>query len=430
MSTRLYKNRSNIINVFSLVLMLSLYDCYTVTADTLTFQDGIKDTDIHSTAGHYEQKVSSGAAKHENVELKKVVICNSSSIDNTFPLKSIVVFKPDSKLKPIMLVMHSYAGDKSQQVSRGEYFARKGFVAIMPDMRGRDDSAGERDDGGVEIMDIYDAYVETCKKYPSEADPDNVNIVGFSGGGGNVFSVVTKFPDLINVAGAYFGISDYGYWSRVNKHFAILHLGGGENEKSDRELARNSLNAVQNNPLTYIHMFWDEKEYICPGYFNTEYNRRAKKMGYTNTFLHCSKEHDKFRYIHGKMSWPTFINSLTFIIPQAKIKRNLKLNKTGKLIVPGFVKTRQFEIFLGKGNNAVAEVTYDISGNIWKFEFSRKSSHKDIRGWLAVKSKYDTSRIKIRENGKIFVNSSYDGGILKLKNIRLDSKYTIEFPKE
>ncbi len=337
------------------------------------------------------------------------VISYSSHIDKVSPLYALVAFRRDNKHKPIMVIMHSFGsvnGNKFQQKSRGIYFANKGFFSVLPDMRGRGGSAGHRDDGGLEIMDIYDAVQYVIRGYPQEVDSDNINIVGFSGGGGNVFSMITKFPDLINVAGAFFGISDYGYWAKHNKDFRNLSLGGTESEKSDRYMARNSLLGVINNPLTEIHLFWDEKEWICPPYFNVEYAKRARQLGYKNVFCHESKVGDKYRYYHGRLSWPTFYHACDIIIPEAKKARKLIVAPKGKMVVLGYLYTKRFDIFWGEGNNVVTDVSYECSEGMARFEFKLRTSRPNVKGWLKLKfsgeNDRDMSNIKVLEDNKLF----------------------------
>ena len=134
------------------------------------------------------------------------------------------------------------------------YYAKKGLFAIGVDLRGREESDGQRDNGGLEVMDIYDAVQAVLKKYPNEADPDAVNIIGWSGGGGNTFSAVTRIPDLFSNAGAFYGITDYGYWANTAFKGALeADIGGTPVDVPNRYAARNSLLGVANNAYTNFH---------------------------------------------------------------------------------------------------------------------------------------------------------------------------------
>ncbi|MGB6222944.1 alpha/beta hydrolase family protein, partial [Haloferula sp.] len=116
---------------------------------------------------------------------------------------------------PIVVVMHGYSNGNGVANVRGpaQRLRDSGFFAISVAMRGRDGSDGVRDSGGLEVHDIYDA-VEAVKANPTFVgliDPSNVHITGYSGGGGNTMSALSKFPDYFRVGASFFGMSDYGY---------------------------------------------------------------------------------------------------------------------------------------------------------------------------------------------------------------------------
>ena len=205
--------------------------------------------------------------------MRKEKILYSSSLDGTSPLYVDVAYDDARSELPIIVVMHGFRGDRSDVGEILERLAQKGLFAAAPDMRGHGDSAGKRDSGGVELMDIYDAVTCLRESFGNRIDPENVNIVGYSGGGGNVFSCVTKFPDLFRSANAFFGVSDYAYWFEHVPQYALQlseDIGGAPVDVPDRYMARNSLLGVGNNPYTAIQLFHDEEEQSCPPYFNRE----------------------------------------------------------------------------------------------------------------------------------------------------------------
>ncbi len=115
---------------------------------------------------------------------------------------------------PLAVVMHGYSGStgKTGEVRTSAQRLRAyGFFAISVALRGRDGSDGIRDSGGLEIYDIYDAVEAVKAAFPALVNPDIVYITGYSGGGGNTMSALTKFPDYFNAGAAFFGMSDYGY---------------------------------------------------------------------------------------------------------------------------------------------------------------------------------------------------------------------------
>src|SRR5690606_20148014 len=95
-----------------------------------------------------------------------------------------------------------------------------------------------------------------------------VHITGYSGGGGNAMSALTKFPDYFRAGSSYFGISDYGYVDGVgwytngagSGHRSQLRTDIGDPTQEDPDVvdryhARASSLAARNNPYSEIHLF-------------------------------------------------------------------------------------------------------------------------------------------------------------------------------
>src|SRR5690606_25375197 len=64
-------------------------------------------------------------------------------------------------------------------------------------------------------LDVIDAVNYVRENYKEWIlDPEVVFFEAGSGGGGNAFAIVGKFPDFFAAATALCGISDYGLWYR------------------------------------------------------------------------------------------------------------------------------------------------------------------------------------------------------------------------
>lgn len=341
----------------------------------------------------------------KTVNMKKEKITYSSSVDGTSPLYADVAYDDAKSVLPIMVVMHGYAGDRSIMAETLERLAEKGLFATAPDMRGHGDSAGKRDSGGVEIMDIYDAIACVQNSFGNWIDPVNVNIVGYSGGGGNVFSCVTKFPDFFRSANAFFGISDYAHWYKHLPQYVpqlAADIGGSPDDVPDRFMARNSLLGVVNNPYTAIQLFHDEEEQSCPPYFNTEYKRIADALRYDNVILHESRVGDERRWIHGyPRKGSDVIKAEDFFVPGILAGTYPKpvLREKGKLVIAGYLKTRLFTIWLGDGQNTVAECNHIFSEQERKFAFRMLTSDASVRGTLTVSLAGMSFPVEVWRNG-------------------------------
>lgn len=349
---------------------------------------------------------------------------------------------------PIVVVMHGYSGSVGKMAgvrNNAKRLRDDGFFAISVAMRGRDGSDGVRDSGGLEIYDIYDA-VEAVKADPQFAeliDISNVHIVGYSGGGGNTMSALTKFPDYFRVGAAYFGMSDYGYhltngWynkgadsrrSQLNTDIGNPNTGG--NVVLDRYLARASNRASKNNPYSEIHLFVNWNETICPVINDTSYldNAIAAESSaneFDNITLHIgglgtyedfnnnsiNDANELQSWVHGNVGEnPQDSSELWFrdrllagTIPQPV------LNASDELYVAGYIKTERFKFWLGDGQNAAATLTYSLSNDLMTFSPALISSDGTVTGSLTVDTAVMAGRVVSVELNNVEVATFSGGG--------------------
>jgi dienelactone hydrolase len=293
----------------------------------------------------------------------------TSSHDKTGPLNADVVFNSDGKPKPLLVVMHGYNGSRKDVNADIHDFGAKGLFAIAPDMRGTGGSAGKFDSGGVEIHDILDAVLAALKKYPEEIDAKNLNIVGYSGGGGNTIACAVRFPDLFHTAVSYFGISDYADFHRTtNRHDCNERmertLGGKPADIPDTYAARNYNTAAANVCATKLHFFWDEEETQCPPSMIEKFIQIHQSAGLKNVVAHISRRGDPLRWIHGYRTGNRDLKEDSLFLSEIRTPKasGPKLTPKGKLIVPGFLVTRKFAVWVEDGQRGVVTIEYDISG--------------------------------------------------------------------
>ncbi|RKY57722.1 MAG: hypothetical protein DRP95_06670 [Candidatus Latescibacterota bacterium] len=326
--------------------------------------------------------------------MRTETITYRSSVDGTSPLYMDVAYDDTKSNLPIVVVMHGYRGSRGDLSGTLQRLAEQGLFAAAPDMRGYGDSDGRRDSGGVEVMDIYDAITCVKESFGNRVDGRNLNIMGYSGGGGNVFSCVVRFPDLFRCAVSFFGVSDYGYWYEHTENPEVreqleVDIGGNPQDVPDRYMARNSLLGAVNNPYTAFYLFWDEEESLCPPHFNREYYRRAQELGYTNVYPYESHPGDPRRWRHGyPEDVPDLIAAEEYFLPGILAGRYPppEMVPRGRLVVLGYVRTRNFSIWLGDGGNAVVECRYLWTDRERRFFFRRLSSDPEVRGrlWLSL----------------------------------------------
>lgn len=299
-----------------------------------------------------------------------------STLDGIGPLYADVGFIADGKPKPVVAVLHGYCGDRKAVTLDVQELAAKGVVAIAPDMRGGNGSAGKFDSGGLEIHDIVDALQEACRRYPNEVQPTNLNVLGYSGGGGNALSAATRFPDLFHVAVSFFGISDYAFWyhskGRVDcNERMVAALGGTPEELPDVYAARNTNLAAGNNGVTRIHLFWDEEETQCPLAMIEAFAAESQRHGHVNCVKHVSRKGDAHRWIHNYRSGNRDLSLADELFLKdvfAPCETLLALPSKGTLVVCGYLATHHFRVMIEDGQRGIVTVVYDLSGDKAKVE--------------------------------------------------------------
>ena len=307
---------------------------------------------------------------------------HTSSVDGTKPLYFDVCYKPSRQKLPLVFVLHGYSGKREHCRPDILRLAAAGLFAVAPDIRGRGASAGLFDSGGLDVMDIYDAVQVCCRKFARQVDATNLNVIGYGVGGGNVFACFVRFPDTFRVAASFFGIPDYDEFYRAKgrpdcNQILVAALGGTPRQRPAAYAARNATQAAGNNGQTRFHIFWDQAETACPGWMDEDFVRASRAAGHRNCRIHLSRTGDKYRWHHGYTTdSPNLIQADRLFVPEILQQRvpKPKLPPTGTLIVPGYVVTRQFQVWVAPeqhpelaGRSGVAKVEYRLGATRSEF---------------------------------------------------------------
>ena len=303
-------------------------------------------------------------------DLRSITVIYHSSIDGTGPLYSDLIYRPDGKPKPLTAVLHGFHCTRGHVTSDCIALARRGLFCVAPDMRGHGTSAGEHDCGAHQICDIVDALGHAVFRCRHEIDRKRVNAVGYSGGGGNVLSLATKFPELLSAGASFFGISDYEIWYRTlgrpdcNQTMERA-LGGTPEQVPERYAARSSLHAAGNIRCASLQLFWDTEETACPPLLNKWFVDAAQRAGGDNVHACISKPGDKSRWHHGYRTDHAELADADEMFAPAFLAtaRTQGLPDQGTLDVCGYVVTSRFAVWLGDGKAGQARVRYDSRGS-------------------------------------------------------------------
>jgi len=309
-----------------------------------------------------------GAAGQETHGLRTESFSYAGTVDGTTPLWADAGYLADGKPKPLVAVMHGYSGDRHAVALDVQELAAEGVFAVAPDMRGGE-SAGRFDSGGVEVCDIVDALLAAAARWPDETDPTNLNVVGYSGGGGNALAAMVRFPDLFHVAVSFFGISDYGWWYRSSgrpdcNERMVAALGGTPEELPQVYAARNFTAAAGNNGRTRLHLFWDEEERACPPGMTEEFLDVYRLAGHDRATVHLSHRADGRRWRHNYRAGNRDLSAADplFLADIRAAPGPLDLPPRGRLVVPGYLITRHFQVWVEDGQRGVATIEYDLTG--------------------------------------------------------------------
>ncbi|MCC7087126.1 MAG: prolyl oligopeptidase family serine peptidase [Pirellulales bacterium] len=400
------------------------------------------------------------------------------SADGPLQLKAELNYDSSRAAAPIAVVMHGYSGSsgKLAEVRKNAQRLRDaGFFSISVAMRGRDGSSGKRDSGGVEIYDIYDAVEYVKVHYENLVDQTNIHITGYSGGGGNTLSALTRFPDYFRAGSSYFGISDYGFDETDSFYFhgALPNhqqqlrrdVGDptlGDPDVQDRYQARAARLASRNNPYSEIHLFVDQNEPVCPPFHHQRYRDHALASTSTpsefeNIHVHVGGQGKYYDFNANRtndadeaQNWPHGYPSVneqhaaeSWYLPRLLAGSILEptLHQSGTLFVGGFVKTKRFSLWLGDGQNAAGELAYDIRGNQWSFQLKLLSNNKDLKGAIKVDTaplsgKPLVAALNGRDvarftGGKLFEQGDFgNGDKITIRTTQQDRTDSVDAPKE
>jgi dienelactone hydrolase len=344
-----------------------------------------------------------------------------SSFDGTSPLRAIAACPRQGDKLPLVICMHSYGGDRRGMIACLAGRAQRGMLAVAPDMRGRADSAGRGDDGGLEIADIYDAVIAAGRLFADRIDPNSIHMVGWSGGGGSVYQAFVRMPELFNSAQAFYGIADYGYLANSSPDWrqkVTQRVGQTPEQAPVRYRIRNAVEAVGNNPMTPMHLFWDEQETLCPPEMNRRFLQRAQLLGLKNIHAFESKEGDTGRWVHGA----EIHGELAEAVYEPRIVSGEfprpSLPSTGTLLIPGFLITRRFTFCLGSGEDTVAMLDYTWNPNSAILKLSQAEGQPGACGWARFAS--FNKVVQVRVNGQ-----PHPGLVRKIDDPEHDYLYNI-----
>jgi pimeloyl-ACP methyl ester carboxylesterase len=274
---------------------------------------------------------------------------------------AIAVYKPE-KPSPVLLLAHGWHG-KVKRPLPGAENPYPGFLSIQVDMRGRQYSTGEQDCNGLELYDYYDAWLYAKDHYSEYlSEPDQVYFLGGSGGGGNGYALVGKFPDLFVSAVIQCGISDYAHWFEHDTlgefRDEMIPWIGTTPEKDPEAFASRSGIITAANVLTPLFIVHGETDSRVPVWHARTYVNKARSLDKEIEYL-------ELQNVGTRSHWGN-ITETQQARKDSLVQRGLSfyqdppmLPKSGELIVAGYVVTKHFSVFLDSIDQ-VGKIRYNL----------------------------------------------------------------------
>lgn len=316
--------------------------------------------------------------EYPGASLTEAIVTYTSSVDTSLTALKVRIYYPTiAPTLPFLLVLHGF---EQEAIDIGEdtlrRFARYGYFVAAVEMRGSTGSgggSGTRDANGLEGQDCYDAYI-ACKAAYAVIHATRASVVGFSGGFGVGMGLVSRYPDLFQVAVNYFGVSSYSAWypfAGAPRQAAMqTYIGGTPAAAPDEYLSRNSVDAIAKNFQGYLYMFHDADDLTVPVTQSQAVVSAYGNEGRSDYYYNESNSGSTYRWSHGyPATFPDLIQAETYWKSAPKTYPIAAL-AAGTVRVNGYMRFKEgTQIWLGvggartKGKQRVASMVYDLAAN-------------------------------------------------------------------
>jgi pimeloyl-ACP methyl ester carboxylesterase len=242
------------------------------------------------------------------------------------------------------------------------------YLLIEVDMRGRAFSDGNPDCNGWELLDVIDAVNFVRKHYQAcIINPEVVYFEGGSGGGGNAYAIVGKFPDFFAAATAMCGISDYEMWYENDtigefRDELDIWIGFPPRDNPSAYKARSGIDLAENllTPLFIAHGTTDIR---VPVDHARKYINKIQQLGLSEKVSYLELEGVGTREHWGNASSEQLMQ-IQALSEQNRLSHSMPIEipDKGSFIVSGYMMTKKFTVILNS-LDAVAMVHYDLNKN-------------------------------------------------------------------
>jgi pimeloyl-ACP methyl ester carboxylesterase len=273
---------------------------------------------------------------------------------------AIVVYKPE-KPSPIILLSHGWHMSVEPPAADAKN-PHPEFLSVQVDMRGRKYSTGKPDCNGLELYDFYDAYLYVVREYKEYiSDPSQVYYEGGSGGGGNGFAIIGKFPDLFCSALIMCGISDYAAWYGQDtvgefRDDMDVWIGTAPEQNGEAYRSRSGITTV-GNILTPSYIVHGETDVRVPVTHSRNFVKEAEKFSKQVTYLELKNTGTGNHW--GNITPEQENERKKFGLRALERHPAPQLPPEGELTVAGYAVTKYFSVFMDS-IDSVGKIKYNI----------------------------------------------------------------------
>lgn len=209
-----------------------------------------------------------------------------STLDGT--LQPSLFFKSDSPEKrPLLVGLHTWSYGRDNQINNMLPLATKyDFHLLLPEFRGNNRAGNPhcRQACGSELakQDIKDAIDYIVEH--ENVDPDNIFLLGLSGGGHMALLMAGMCPEYFKAIGAFVPITDLTKWALENKDYAPHILACCETEAEMRK--RSPISYIDTIAKANLKIFHGKADPIVPvAHSITLFNAIMEKHPQSSVYL-------------------------------------------------------------------------------------------------------------------------------------------------
>lgn len=258
------------------------------------------------------------------------------------------------------------------------------YLTLQVEMRGRAFSDGSPDCNGWELYDIIDAVNYARKHYREYIlDEEVVYFEAGSGGGGNAYALLGKFPDFFAAATVFYGISDYGMWYENDKIGEFrdemdIWIGANPEENLMAYQSRSGLYTIE-NLYTPVFIAHGENDIRVPVEHARRFVERGMELGKGCIIDYLELEGAGIRDHLGNVTKEQKKCMETFSeLNRRGNKVPVNIPKQGKMVVAGYLFTKEFSVILDSIDK-VAMLEYDIESGLYKIVCDVDCDYKLIK---------------------------------------------------